>query len=168
MLEIDGRNEYRNIGPFALLALSATESVAIYKQFSLILFVCLTSLASMSVHFLTEEVKICYSSIHGVSRYRINRWQKIYFTILDLITEIDGFFGPMAVISIAYVFIQLVMNISLGIQFLLGLEEGNLILFILFRTLQNIILILGFIIGNEIIKRKVLECLIISYRIFNH
>ena len=167
VLEIDGRNEYRHIGPFALLALSAIESVAIYQQFSLILFVCLTSLASMSVHFLTEEVKIWYSSIHGVSRYRINRWQKIYFTILDLITEIDGFFGPMAVISIAYVFIQLVMNTSYGILILLGLEEENPIMFIL-KNIQNIILILGFIFGNEIIKRKVLECLIVSYRIFNH
>ena len=139
----------------------------IYKLFSLILFVCLTSLASMSVHCLTEEVKIWYSSIHGVSSYRINRWQKIYFTILDLIMEIDRFFGPMAVIIITYVFIQTIINVSVAIEILLGLLEGDLILFFL-KNFKNMIMILGFIFGNEIIKRKVLERLIISYRIFNN
>ena len=81
--------------------------------------------------------------------------------------EIDGFFGPMAVIIITYVFIQTIINVSVAIEILLGLLEGDLILFFL-KNFKNMIMILGFIFGNEIIKRKVLERLIICYRIFNN
>ena len=71
----------------------------------------------------------------------------------------------MAVIIITYVFIQKITNVSVAIEILLGVLEGDPILFFL-RNFKNMIMILRFIFGNEIIKRKVLERLIISYRIF--
>ena len=100
-----------------------------YKNCLLILFGCLTSLATINVHFFTEEFRICYSIIHCVSIYRVNRWQKKYFTILDFTMEIDGFFGPMAVIFIAHIFIKLIVNIGISTGILISLKEGTPILF---------------------------------------
>ena len=153
--------------PLALPSVIIISSIEMYKNLSLILFGCLTSLASTSLHFLTEEVGIWYSNIHGVSSYRVNRWQKIYFTIVDFIMEIDGFFGPMVVIAISHIFIRTIIDISMLAEILLGLNEGSPIVFFL-RNLGNIFTIIGFVFGNEIIKRKVLTYLTISYRIFNN
>ena len=153
--------------PLALPSVIIINSIEMYKILSLILFGCLTSLASMSLHFLTEEIGIWYSNIHGVSKYRVNRWQKIYFTILDFIMEIDGFFGPMQVIIISHILIRIIMDISISAKILFGQKKRNPIVFFI-RNLGNIFTIIGFVFGNEIIKRKVLDYLTISYRIFNN
>ena len=81
--------------------------------------------------------------------------------------HIDGFFGPMQVIIISHIFIRIIIDISMLAVMLLGIKEGILI-FSLMRNLRNIFTIIGFVFGNEIIKRKVLEYLTISYRIFNN
>lgn len=57
-------------------------------------YVGLTLLASMTIESISEDVRAHSPNLSCVTDFRIRQWQRSYSSIMNLIEEINAFFGP--------------------------------------------------------------------------
>lgn len=76
-----------------------------YEDFTLVCFTSLIWFASESIQAITEEVEPHTATTGDVSIDRIMKWKRNYLSVLELIEEIDGYFGPALLISFTTFFI---------------------------------------------------------------
>lgn len=60
-------------------------------------YVGLTLLASMTIESISEDVRAHSPNLSCVTDFRIRQWQRSYSSIMNLIEEINAFFGPFLV-----------------------------------------------------------------------
>ena len=73
---------------------SGVELTDLYIYLSVILFVCLTSVASTGIQIIIEDVRFQAPKLHNEFGHRVRKWKHDYGLIHDFIEEIDAFFGP--------------------------------------------------------------------------
>ena len=77
----------------------------------LMLFVGLTWLVSMSIQIIAEQVKTALVMTDHATKHQLRKWKKSYFLTLNLIEEIDGFFGPILLVTIGQTFLLIITKI---------------------------------------------------------
>ena len=77
----------------------------------LVLFLGLTWLVSMSIQMIAEQVKNAVAMTDDATDHQLRKWKKSYFLTLDLIEEMDGFFGPILLAIIAQMFLLIITHI---------------------------------------------------------
>ena len=121
-------------------------------------------MASKSIQVIVNDVETCFSKIQDVSVQQIIQWKRNYFITLDLIEEIDGFFGPVLVICFANIFLTTsVLSFRCLNMILSGSNENPLTSLI--RIGKNITVMSGLIFVTQIMKNQVKST---SYSYFNY
>lgn len=120
----------------------------------MIIFVCLTWVASITIQGIIDEVEIQLTLIKDMSIQRIRKWRRIYFTTFDFIEEIDVFFGPVLLLIFMNSFALIVLYGSRFVKSLLGGLNDDPTKYITI-VFANIFILSGFIIGSEVMKAKV-------------
>ena len=124
----------------------------VYKDLISLLFVCLIWLASKSIQIIVNDVETRFSTIQDDAVHQVIEWKRNYFVTLDWIEEIDGFFGPVLVISFANIFLT---TSFLSFRCLNGIFSGideNLSAS-LFRIGKNITMMSGLICVTQMMKK---------------
>ena len=85
--------------------------VGLYYSLPKILFGCLIWVASMSIEFIIEDVKI-YLPTLDLAGHRVVKWKKSYHVILNYIEEINQFYGVPLVIMVSNMFGEIVLRTS--------------------------------------------------------
>ena len=82
-----------------------------FSYCSLMIFVGLTWLVSMSIQMITEQVGNAVATTDDANHHQLRKWKKSYFLTLNLIEEMDEFFGPMLLVTIARYFILIITHV---------------------------------------------------------
>ena len=87
------------------------EMTDLYIYLSVILFVCLTCVASKGIQTIIDDVQSQTSIFHNESGNRVRKWRQSYGMIHDFIEEVDQFFGPVLLIFFARMFVIFVITV---------------------------------------------------------
>lgn len=88
----------------------------VYIYASVVLFLCLICLVSMSIGVVVEDVRCRLSPCCD----RVGWWSQSYDRIDDVVRAVDAFFGPTLLVFLARMFIFFVINV-----FRMTLEFGS-------------------------------------------
>ena len=99
------------------------EMTDLYIYLPVILFVCLTCVASKGIQIIIEDVQSNASMFHNESGHRVRKWRHSYGLIHDFVEEVDKFFGPVLLVYFARMFVIFVITVFQ--LTLIGLEISN-------------------------------------------
>lgn len=125
-----------------------------YEDFTLVCFTSLIWFASESIQAITEEVEPHTATTGDVSIDRIMKWKRNYLSVLELIEEIDGYFGPALLISFTTIFITTTIFCYRFLYVMFG-GANKISIASLVRIMRNIVEMYGMIYGTVVIKNKV-------------
>ena len=126
----------------------------IYKDFTMMLFLSLTWVATMGIEGIIQEIQFHISVSENVSIDRIMGWKGKYFTILDFIQEINRFFGPVIIINLANLFLTTsIFSFRLLNMIFSGSNGGWVSPFM--KIIRNMMTVSGLVFGTETMKEKV-------------
>ena len=94
---------------YRIFVATGIEITSLYIYLSMILFMSLTSLASISIHTIIEDVQSRIPKLHKEIGQRVRKWKYNYGLIHDFIEEVDKFFGPILFVFFARMFILFVI-----------------------------------------------------------
>ena len=77
----------------------------------LMIFVGLTWLVSKSIQMITEQVENAVVMTDDATNHQLRKWKKSYFLTLNLIEEMDGFFGPILLVVIGKTFLLIITHV---------------------------------------------------------
>ena len=130
-----------------------------YKDSVSLLFVCLIWLASKSIQVIVNDVETRFSTIKDqlssqVSVQQVIKWKRDYFITLDWIEEIDGFFGPVLVISFTNIFLTTsIFSFRILNRIFGGIDKKSLLALI--NIVQNITTVSGLVFVTHTMKKQV-------------
>lgn len=83
----------------------------LYIYLSVILFTCLTCVASDGIQIIIDDVPSQSLMFHSESSHRVRKWRRSYGLIYDFVEEVDRFFGPILLVFFARKFIVFVITV---------------------------------------------------------
>lgn len=86
---------------------------AMYQILALILFVCLTWMASKMLDVLADQLTTDRMTLSGAISQRLQKWTHDYGLINDYIKEINDFFGTILFLSFGNQILNIILNLSL-------------------------------------------------------
>ena len=128
-----------------------------FQDFTVVLFVSFTWIASMNIQAIAEDVSVYFASMRDAPSQRILKWQKNYFTTLEYIEEIDHFFGPTTLIIFATLLFQTCVYSFIVTNFFLNAAATGIPQIFVVKMITNVLLVVGFILGTERMKAKVIS-----------
>ena len=139
------KSDYRIIASFV---------IDVYIDLIYMLFLCLIWLASKSIQVIVNDIETYFSKIEDVSVYQIIKWKRNYFIIWDWIEEIDTFFGPVLVISVANKFLTTSIYSFRFLNGIFGGTDENPLEYLI-EVVKIITAMSGLIFGTQIMKKQV-------------
>ena len=122
------------------------EMAEFYIYLPVILFVCLTYLASISIQATIEDVQFQFTKSPTESGYQAKQWKQTYGLIHDFIEGIDEFFGLILLLFFTRMFIFFVVvafrsifdarTWSLGIIIYLAVSVSKFVIYMSLLTFQ--------------------------------
>ena len=79
----------------------------------LMIFVGLTWLVSKSIQMITEQVENAVVMTDDATNHQLRKWKKSYFLTLNLIEEMDQFFGPIFLVTLKRMFLIIITHVYL-------------------------------------------------------
>lgn len=139
--------------PFLLVMISKIP-IDLERDISLVFFVCVIWLVSMSIQAIIQDFVARNSTPTDITLHQITTWQKKYSAIMDLIEEINPFFGPLLLINFAEMFLTTVIFSFVSLNLALGGTYGQPISSIL-KIARNIVTMSGLLHATEMMQGKV-------------
>ena len=129
--------------------------LAIYEYLWIILFTCLVRVVAGSIQDIIKNVESHFST--GVaSGNQLTVWNETYLVTFDLVTEMNGFFGPTLVALLANNFLKSIFYVYKLVYQVVG-NDRLIIVYWILKIIKNLIKIAGFVHGAEILKKKVID-----------
>ena len=137
-----------------------------YDTLWMILFICVTRFASMSIQTMIENVQYHLYTPDGAIYHRISMWKKSYYLILEFIEEINEILGLVLVTIYGRTFLKIPFTLSTVQKELSDGEESTIILMKIGKVISSLILMSLSISEAEKMKQKVIF-VISKYSIIN-
>ena len=126
-----------------------------YQVMAVLFFVCLTWLASMMLDSLIDQLPADQVTANNDFGQQLRKWDHNFGLINDYIEEINGFFGPILLLALA----KMVLNVDFRIFFLIQRRHEETDFLSLFDSLlgtpMNVIYLTLILLVSHRIQQKV-------------
>ena len=128
--------------------------IDLYIYFAVILFVCLTCSASLSIQTIIVEVQNHFPPLRGAVIAQLMKWKQNYFLISSYVELIDRFFGMFLFVFLAKLFVTFFIFSFCAVIYWHNNDSSNLIHMVCFFIKYGTLLALIFF-GCETMKKQV-------------
>ena len=128
-----------------------------YECTSVVLFVCLTWMASNGIQHIIEDVRDNASELFQVAKLETRRWKRSYCLISNFIEEIDGFFELALFFLVIKQFFEFTVFIMDAVLNRLVEESFSSFGWHIVHPLQNVALLSMVVSATQNMKLKVIS-----------
>ena len=139
---------------YFLLATPGRLATYYFNCIVVVLFVVLTWFASLNIQLIADDVRNFRPKLGHATELRLNRWNKNYALISNVVEEIDRFFGPYLVVFTSKTFI-VTINFAFNAVYSTFFQGNTDISGFLFLTCLDVLLLVIIVLAVEQMKKKV-------------